>query len=230
MFRESIGGSQHVSRVNWFSLGLLKRVSRVICFRTGSSKRVSRVIDSERGFKARFRESFGSERGFNSRFASHLIKTGLQSAFRESFDSKRGFKARFASHLIQNGFSVLNQMTRETRFEARFGFLTVTNLPGTPENSWTRFIYINYYESAPKIEQGTGLNWQINTWSGFSSRVSRHARARLCVYVWCESGSGFCEVSAWFSACVWRWEARDFPRTRRVSRAEPTLFCYSLLL
>ncbi len=25
-------------------------------------------------------------------------------------------------------------------------------------------------------------------------------------------------------------EARDFPRTRRVSRAEPTLFCYSLLL
>ncbi len=152
------------------------------------SKRVSRVIWFKTGLQSAFSESFKSERGFKTRFASHLVqngdsskrvlrviwfRTGIQSAFRESFDSKRGFKARFASHLIQNGASKrvsriiwfktgfrcwIKWLTKRT-LKPRFGFLTVTNLPGTPENSWTRFIYINYYESAPKIEQGTGLNW-----------------------------------------------------------------------
>ncbi len=137
-----------------------KRVLRVIWFRTGLQSAFRESFDSKRGLQSAFRESFDSERGFKARFANHLVQNGaLQSAFCESFGSERGFKARFANHLIQNGFSVLNQMTHETHFEAPFGFLTVTNLPGTPENSWTRFIYINYYESAPKIEQGTGLNW-----------------------------------------------------------------------
>ncbi len=139
-----------------------------------------------------FCESFGSERGFKARFASHLIQNGASNA----------------SHLIQNGDSKrvsriiwfktcfrcwIKWLTKRT-LKPRFGFLTVTNLPGTPENSWTRFIYINYYESAPKIEQGTDWIGNINTWSGFSSRVSRHAR-RVCVCVCVSvSGSGFCEV------------------------------------
>ncbi len=102
--------------------GASKRVSRVIWFRTGIQSAFRESFDSIRGLQSAFRESFDSKRGFKARFASHLIQNGaLQSAFRESFDSKRGFG--------------LNQMTRERALKPRFGFLTVTNLPGTPENS-----------------------------------------------------------------------------------------------
>ncbi len=155
--------------------GASKRVSRVIWFRTGLFKaRFANHLVQNGALQSAFRESFGSERGFKARFASHLIQNGASKRVSRIIWFRTGlFKARFASHLVQNGDSKrvsriiwfktgfrcwIKWLTKRT-LKPRFGFLTVTNLPGTPENSWTRFIYINYYESAPKIEQGTGLNW-----------------------------------------------------------------------
>ncbi len=137
----------YIYKLLWFRTGIKARFASHL-IQNGIQSAFRESFDSKRGFKARLvshlNQNEASKRVsrviwfrtglFKARFASHLVqngdskrvsrviwfKTGLQSAFRESFDSERGFKARFANHLIQNGFSVLNQMTHETHFEAPF--------------------------------------------------------------------------------------------------------------
>ncbi len=106
-----------------------------------ASKRVLRVIWFRTGIQSAFRESFDSKRGFK----------------RESFDSERGFKARFANHLIQNVFSVLNQMTHETHFEAPFWVSYGHHLPGTQKIvELVYFIIIRKFRRAMNQERGIG--------------------------------------------------------------------------